>query len=1054
MFWEILGIEPTRDKKEITRAYREKLADTNPEDKPEEFKELRNAYEEALKYADETSGLMTEKKPVDHWRDKLEELYADFPRRNSVEEWRKLFSDDVCQALDSRMAVEDCLLNFLMEKYFITHDVWVLMDREFSFRDRTEELYGRYPKDFIDYIVINGITYNDTLPMNMFVPGKDGDMCQKYLGCYLAIRRKDDESAKEIIDEMLSLPEQHPYGTALALSYKIHFEDENVLNELRELYQQFSDDIYIGSMLISECMGKQDYEEAEQVCTHLLGLYPEHANLKWMYANILADTNRHEEGIRQLNELMRAAGGDSQQIYNLDQTRKKWNENVIEQKIRWLEVHPDDEEAKSDLAWCYLENNINDKAIELANSIDPEKSDKFNYYNLMSNIAFITEDYDKVQSNLDNLIEVIKELPEDSEENIKRKKRLGEMYGRKGYYYYHVKKLDEAMAAYQEALANASDKSDILTQMSQITLAEKNYEKSAEYANLLIRERPDAYHGYLLLAYALFYQRLDREAYDAINKSLDLCKTDLSVYILKIRILIRNGAYEDAENELKFLLESGLENDPAVLYCQGLLLEGSKKKMDEALKKYEKSVEEMGERVKDYNFSDDLYYRMLCIRGDSLNGNKEEDRNIMMELADKGLECNSSNRALMDYKAWLLVKAEKYDEALKMYKELAENPRHPASVDSQIGFIYYQDLKHHCRDSLQWYLKSLEKNGDYSGHFYAGMCHMYLNELEEAEEHFLILQSHEPDTLDSYFRLSYVYAMRNELDKALENINRTIEIVKDRKNDQSRYYLHKVQIFRRMGRPEEAVEVVREIMGKYNYAGNKLIFDIYAQFGMDAEMRQHLSVWKKQRPLENSFYRAVITKDILDNSIFKAKFDRANFNALLDEYDAMEADRMLAAEDRRYRGEAIVLQKWLKKEEQKQNGDYSRVAGNLAFAYFHLGNKEKQAEYAEKALKVIEERLAETRTDELLYLTRKVRMLALLDRGAEASLLMMGLKDHRLCENCPYGSCKDLDIFMMDLEEITGFNERAYKRAVEGHEKWPDEEDFVIGMNILKKKVR
>ena len=96
MFWEILGIEPTRDKKEITRAYREKLANTNPEDKPEEFKELRNAYEEALKYADESSGLMTEKKPVDHWLDKLEELYADFPRRNSVEEWQKLFSDDVC----------------------------------------------------------------------------------------------------------------------------------------------------------------------------------------------------------------------------------------------------------------------------------------------------------------------------------------------------------------------------------------------------------------------------------------------------------------------------------------------------------------------------------------------------------------------------------------------------------------------------------------------------------------------------------------------------------------------------------------------------------------------------------------------------------------------------------------------------------------------------------------------------------------------------------------------------------------------------------------------
>ena len=51
MFWKILGIEPTKDKKKITRAYREKLVNTNPEEKPEEFKELRNAYEEALKYA-------------------------------------------------------------------------------------------------------------------------------------------------------------------------------------------------------------------------------------------------------------------------------------------------------------------------------------------------------------------------------------------------------------------------------------------------------------------------------------------------------------------------------------------------------------------------------------------------------------------------------------------------------------------------------------------------------------------------------------------------------------------------------------------------------------------------------------------------------------------------------------------------------------------------------------------------------------------------------------------------------------------------------------------
>ena len=50
--FQVLGIEETRDENLIKRAYREKLAVTNPEDNPEGFKRLRNAYEEACKLKD------------------------------------------------------------------------------------------------------------------------------------------------------------------------------------------------------------------------------------------------------------------------------------------------------------------------------------------------------------------------------------------------------------------------------------------------------------------------------------------------------------------------------------------------------------------------------------------------------------------------------------------------------------------------------------------------------------------------------------------------------------------------------------------------------------------------------------------------------------------------------------------------------------------------------------------------------------------------------------------------------------------------------------------
>lgn len=50
--WEILGIEPTKDKKAIKRAYAAQTKVVHPEEKPEEFKRLREAYQAALRYAE------------------------------------------------------------------------------------------------------------------------------------------------------------------------------------------------------------------------------------------------------------------------------------------------------------------------------------------------------------------------------------------------------------------------------------------------------------------------------------------------------------------------------------------------------------------------------------------------------------------------------------------------------------------------------------------------------------------------------------------------------------------------------------------------------------------------------------------------------------------------------------------------------------------------------------------------------------------------------------------------------------------------------------------
>ena len=46
--WKVLGIEPTKDKKEIKKAYARLLKQYHPEENPEEFKQIQAAYQQCL----------------------------------------------------------------------------------------------------------------------------------------------------------------------------------------------------------------------------------------------------------------------------------------------------------------------------------------------------------------------------------------------------------------------------------------------------------------------------------------------------------------------------------------------------------------------------------------------------------------------------------------------------------------------------------------------------------------------------------------------------------------------------------------------------------------------------------------------------------------------------------------------------------------------------------------------------------------------------------------------------------------------------------------------
>lgn len=213
--FQILGIEMTKNERDIKNAYREKLTVTNPEDNPEGFKRLREAYEEACRLAkqsDEKQEEARDESVSGLWMERVAAVYQNIHSRQDIKAWEELFSDDCFLSLEEEENCRFKLLRFLMDHFRLPGEVWKLLDKKLEITTGAAALREKFPADFIHYI------------LNKCERGEDVDFCrfegedeapydlflQYYDRCWQALQKDDMEQAGQSIENADALQIRHP----------------------------------------------------------------------------------------------------------------------------------------------------------------------------------------------------------------------------------------------------------------------------------------------------------------------------------------------------------------------------------------------------------------------------------------------------------------------------------------------------------------------------------------------------------------------------------------------------------------------------------------------------------------------------------------------------------------------------------------------------------------------------------------------------------------------------------------------------------------------------
>lgn len=367
--FDVLAIEETKDESLIKQAYRMKLTVTNPEDNPEGFKRLRQAYEAACAYAKSSDEEEPEvdDTPSGQWVSKAAAIYESLSRRTNPDEWNKLFEDEVYLSLEGEEECGRKLLVYLMSHFYFPTEIWKLIAEKLRIHERSSKLKESFPPEFINYI-IRGCTGEGEMDFSYFEGADDAPYdryIQKYSNGWRAVDENNPELAAQLIEESEQLGIFHPAMEVVRAEMLLKQQKvDEAIECIQKVYDKYPGDLTVAFNYANICWNNDLREKAANAYMLIMEKSEKHymANLclaEWYYEN------KDYEKAKKCAENVMSVGGNDE----FEALVTKINEQLEKEYMRKYNEE-NDIEAATELAWCYLQDGYAFAGIKLSKEIE------------------------------------------------------------------------------------------------------------------------------------------------------------------------------------------------------------------------------------------------------------------------------------------------------------------------------------------------------------------------------------------------------------------------------------------------------------------------------------------------------------------------------------------------------------------------------------------------------------------------------------------------------------------------------------------------------------